>query len=222
MQHLDIRSLLACCYFATPLRTSGFPRCQKSSPTFEGLWTVEPLEAFEPLWTHWSLWTLWIDRTLPTWLRRLVRALCWVLPNTITDRPAMFCGLGCLCAMIDARHRGHPSCVFNTILQNGHSVNQIMASTTCSDGHMYAGMAYSPCPRLDIVMAKLNDPIFPRLYVVVASNPQNRTAGSLWSPTPTAGSIVINSAEVIHSGARSYVLRRAYEFTIRTRAHMKP
>ena len=77
-------------------------------------------------------------------------------------------------------------------------------------------------PRLDIVVAKLNGIIYPRLHVVVASKPQNRTAGSHDLPYRTAGSIVINSVEVIHSGARSYVPRRANEFTISTRAHMKP
>ena len=39
---------------------------------------------------------------------------------------------------------------------------------------------------------------------------------------PYSGVIVVYSAEVIHSGARSYVPRRANEFTISTRAHMKP
>ena len=39
---------------------------------------------------------------------------------------------------------------------------------------------------------------------------------------PHSGVIVVHSAEVIHSGARSYVPRRANEFTISTRAHMKP
>ena len=134
----------------------------------------------------------------------------------------MFWVLGCLRAVIDARRRGHPSCIFTTILQIGQCVNQKEAPTTCCGGHSYAGMASITWSRLDIVVAKLNGVIYWWLYVVVASKPQNRTAGSHGLPYRTAGSIVIHSAEVNWSGARSYVPRRARESTISTRAHMKP
>ena len=134
----------------------------------------------------------------------------------------MFWVLGCPRAVIDAHRGGHPSCIFTNILHFGQCVNQKEAPTTCCGDHSYAGMASITWSWLDVVVAKLNGVIYWWLYVVVASKPQNRTAGSHGLPYRTAGSIVIYSAEVNWSGARSYVLRRANEFTISTRAHMKP
>ena len=82
---------------------------------FEPLNPLKPLsllkviDAFEP---HWSLWTLWIDRTLG--LLRPPDSLGSVqsYPKYVTDRTTMFCVLGCLCAVIDACHRGHPMCIY--------------------------------------------------------------------------------------------------------------